>query len=441
MFLVSHRPAADPPFDEKFVSLKRSAMGRLIKLLSVSMPRAGHHATEMVLKRLFHDQFVYCEYYTAPNCCKKIPCTKGAEYEAAGALVFMQKTHDHDLTDPVPTSLEGILVQVREPVARALSNYELDLETVGPPHSPAYQQFWLGHEAAYSDAFFTKWCSLKDGRALVARYEELVLDPVAYFESIFSSFSLPKAYFDSATIMHTQGRSSAGKFKFKPRDPLQSKYYDAAHFRQFAALAAPSAAIVGYEDCDSNLPVPTGSAINLSFVAFAAFQSGNYLRALDAFTAYLALPDAHYCGLFWRAAVLRRLGRDAEAESDLRKALEIDDSFEGAYMALAEMECSRNALLPAQETLKLCLARSKNPVRTFHQIERRFSRRPELIPEHPMLTTEEVIAAFRYILGRAPESESVISAHQKAGSIAALRAVLVGSEEFASVYARLTRKK
>ncbi len=104
-------------------------MKPLVKLLSASMPRAGHHAIEMVMKGLFHERFAYCEFYTITGCCKMIPCAKTGEHAAAGALVFMQKTH-------------------------------------GPRHSPAYLQFSLGMEAAYSNGFFRKWCALKNDRVL-----------------------------------------------------------------------------------------------------------------------------------------------------------------------------------------------------------------------------------------------------------------------------------
>ncbi len=91
-------------------------------LLSVSLPRSGHHVIEKVMAGLFQDRFVYCEFYGPPNCCHKIPCSKIRDHEAAGKLVVIQKTHDHQLCDPIPTSLDGILVQVREPIARGVAN-------------------------------------------------------------------------------------------------------------------------------------------------------------------------------------------------------------------------------------------------------------------------------------------------------------------------------
>jgi SAM-dependent methyltransferase len=53
-----------------------------------------------------------------------------------------------------------------------------------------------------------------------------------------------------------------------------------------------------------------------------------------------------------------------------------------------------------------------------------------------MLTDRTVIDAFRLILGREPESESVIAFHRGMPSEAALRRALLGSAEFARLYAR-----
>lgn len=420
-------------------------MKPLVKLLSVSMPRAGHHAVEMVMKGLLHDKFAYCEFYTIPGCCKMIPCARTAEHAAAGALVFMQKTHDHNLTDPIPTSVDGILVQIREPVARALSNYELDVRKLGPRHSPAYLQFSLGMEAAYSNAFFKKWCLLKNDRVFVVRYEDLVRDPPAYFQSIFSKFSLPESYFDEGAINRMQGKSSGGNFKFKLRDPLRSKYYDEGYFRQYAALVGPPAALGGYEELAIEPSSPESASINLSYAAFGALYSGNYLRALDAFTAYLALSDAHFCGLFNRALIYRRLGKNADAERDLQRLLEIDDSFEAAYFALAEYQDGENGRR-SQETLRRCLARSPDAAKAHERMKLRFAHRPQLVPDYtpqasPILAKEDVITAFRFILGREPASESVVREHQAAGSIAALRAILFRSTEFASIYEKIKGPK
>lgn len=422
------------------------------RIFSVSMPRAGHHVAEMILRGLFGDRFAYCEFYTIADCCKQIPCARMKQHEADGALVFMQKSHDHKLTDPVPAGVDGLFVQVREPVARALSNYELDLRTVGPPHSDAYQKFWLGMEAAYSDGFFRKWCALDDPRVLIVHYEDLLAHPAAYFKKVFAAFALAPEYFDANAINRMQGVSSAGDFQFKLRDPNKSKYYDRGNYRDYATLVADAASLAGYE-VERGPPLAPDSAIHQSFTAYQALQANDLEGALRAFRLYAARPDAHYCGYQQCALLHVRLGQVAEAEDALRKLLEIDPTYVGAYIDIAAIEASRSETTRARETLSACLTHTLDAAKTYERIKLRFEHRPDIIPEFapppaapapppepkkPPLDREDVLAGFRFILGREPEAEAVIAAHQNIETIDALRIVLLRSEEFRAKYEAIT---
>ncbi len=119
------------------------------------------------------------------------------------------------------------------------------------------------------------------------RYEDLVRDPAAYFKSIFSSFSLPESYFDEAAVNRMQGKSSGGNFKFKLRDPLRSKYYEEGYFRQYAALAGPSATLAGYEDhggrihCHERARPCALLAASVVFAALIHFGIAHLLWRLD----------------------------------------------------------------------------------------------------------------------------------------------------------------
>ncbi len=61
----------------------------MLRLFSVSMPRAGHHVAEMVLGRLLGAKFAYCEFYTVRTCCKQVPCSRMAATAASGAVAFL----------------------------------------------------------------------------------------------------------------------------------------------------------------------------------------------------------------------------------------------------------------------------------------------------------------------------------------------------------------
>ena len=258
------------------------------------MPRAGHHATEMVLRYLLRDAFAYCEHYTVADCCKEFPCARAAAHAAGGARIFMQKSHDHLLADSFAPGFDGALIQVREPVTRALSNYELNLQTVGPPHSLAYQKFWLGMEAAYTDGFFRKWRDDPVRNFLMLRYEDLVSDPAEYFHRMFKTFGIPNVYFGEASIKRQIATSSAGAFKFEVREPTKSRYYSADAFAAYASIVAPAAALAGYPEIPGAGQRRADPDMQLAYKAFSSRNRGDLREALADFDRYLAQPDAQY---------------------------------------------------------------------------------------------------------------------------------------------------
>ncbi len=415
----------------------------MLRLLSVSLPRAGHHVAEMVLGRLFGPRFAYCEFYTIRTCCKSIPCTRIPAHAGAGAVLFMQKSHDHDLTDPADPEFDGLLIQVREPVARALSNYELDLRTVGPPHSIEYMRFWLGLEAAYTVGFIEKWCAAPDPRAFILKYEDLLADPVTYYQRLFERFGLPMASFDAGTVAAAQSLSSADQKPFRERELRASPQFDAESLADFQRIVARSATILGYAP-HGELPRAAGRsrAVALAFEAKQRLFQGRREEALAALDAYLALPDAHAFGRRLRAGVLLAQGDLAGAEADLKAVIAAEPGHARAYVDLADLQRKRGDLQAARLTLDRCLEQARDAGRASEAILAHFSD-PALVAgaralaPKPPVTREDVLAAFRFILGREPEDEQVIEAHQRVGSAAELRAILLRSPEFADKYRRL----
>lgn len=414
------------------------------RLFSVSMPRAGHHVAEMVLGRLLGSRFAYCEFYTIRNCCRRIPCSRMDAAAASGALAFMQKSHDHDLADPVDGGFDGLLVQVREPVARALSNYELDLATVGPPHSTAYMRFWLGLEAAYTTGFVDKWCATPDPRALILRYEVLLADPVAYYRSIFDRFRLPLELFDEGQVAAAQSVSSGDKKPFRERDIRTSAHYDADNLSDFQRLVARRAAGLGYQPHEQLTRGGGRSrAVAAAFEARQHLLRGDADGAMEALDVYLALPDAHVFGRRMRAGLLTARGDIPAAQAELRAVIAGEPTHPRAYLDLAELHRRREEGHAAKATLDLCLENARDPARAGALILDAFAD-PALtataraLAPRPEVTREEVIAAFRFILGREPEGETVIEAHQRVGSAPELREILLRSPEFAEKYKRLT---
>lgn len=418
----------------------------MLSLFSVSMPRAGHHVTEMVLRRLFGTRFEYCEFYTPGDCCRRIPCARLAERAATGAVLFVQKSHDHELRDPIDAGLDGTLVQVRDPIARALSNYELDLQSVGPAHSLAYQQWWLGLEAAYTRQFVGKWCATPDPRRLLLPYELLIADSVEYYRRIFDRFALPVADFDPARILAARAVSSAAgaasrteRAPFRERDIRRSRYFALHSLGDFQRLVFPAAAALGYTPDPQLARAGGGHALALACAAREALLGGNPDAALAAVDDYLDLPDAHVFARRMRANLLRARGDTAEAMVELRAVIAGEPAHPRAYIELAELQRHRGAPEQARATVEQAIARARDPARAAAWVLAAIGDPAVAAPAAGLappgaLTRADVIAAFRFILGREPESESVIEAHQRVGSAARLRAILLRSAEFADGY-------
>ncbi len=405
----------------------------------------------MVLRGLLETNFAYCEFYSIPECCKRIPCSRTAEFAAAGANVFMQKSHDHELRDPLPNAVGGILVQVREPIARALSNYELDLVHVGPPHNLMYQRFWLGLEAAYTAGFFRKWCASGDPRVLVLTYETLLSDSVRYFDEIFKTFDIPRRFFDPGKILSLQGISSGDRHVFKKRKLEASPYFDKNNFAIYGHLVAEAAALSGYSLASTQTPTADPGEIELMFQAHAAALNSDLVGSLAWVDRYLELCKDSPYGFHYRARLRRTLGMHEIALEDTRRALELEPSFVSACVVLATAEFAANRPDVALAAIQRCVDSAPDPAKTMGRIQGRLNVSPEIaarinativvpaqaaaVPEKPSgLPRDVVLMAFQLILGRDPENEVVIAAHQKAPTIPALRRALMGSAEFKEKY-------
>lgn len=151
----------------------------MLHLLSVSMPRSGHHFLHRILDAAYGEGFGYCDFYGAwknnsyAECCKSIPCTK-----AAGFTIFMQKNHDFKLRHPYSPESK-YLVQIRHPVPRLISDFCLfvrkrpDQETCS-----GFEAFAEDKKAYYVD-FWQKWVAEPRENIAILQYEKLYDDPAS----------------------------------------------------------------------------------------------------------------------------------------------------------------------------------------------------------------------------------------------------------------------
>ncbi len=168
----------DPhPLSDLHLPASRRAAGRPLgaQLLSVSLPRSGHHYLASLLERLFGDEFRYCEYYTEDDCCRSVPCQL-----AGGCRVFLQKNHDFDLLLPVDLPGVTYVVQFRNPLFAVLSDREYLARMDGEALAGDRDEYlvWLARRVAYYEGFFAKWLRPREGAHRVAvDYDDLADRP------------------------------------------------------------------------------------------------------------------------------------------------------------------------------------------------------------------------------------------------------------------------
>jgi hypothetical protein len=151
-------------------------------VLGVSMPRSGHHFVEQILFNTLKSEFSYCEFYGA-GCCKKIPCISEAHLTTKTTGLFLQKSHDFNLDDPLTVPSTFRMVQYRSPVPRALSDFELRVKRGLPDNIPTFRNY-LVNEAWYFHRFYKKWIEGRRPDFLILTYEELTSDPFKAIQSL-----------------------------------------------------------------------------------------------------------------------------------------------------------------------------------------------------------------------------------------------------------------
>lgn len=416
------------------------------RVLCVSMPRSGHHVLEGMLQQSLGTQFSYCEFYTEQNCCKRIPCVGRALNTTQDCLLFLQKSHDHNLRDPSGSQLGDTIVQiqVREPVARALSNYELDLNSNNIVHSYAYMSYWLGSEAAYTCGFIDKWCSYTENRPKIFYYEDMINNPSGYFRAILSDQGLPVDILSQKFLSRQLKINSDGKSLFKKRDITSSKYYDDKLLSDFHYLVAEKSRKLGYHRPDGVGRGNVNEEMMLIFHAKTFIFSEKYEEALSLLKRYAVLSNAHVASKVLEADVLIRMGKLADAEIILDSALKKDSQFTAAYISLAHLALLRGRPEEAILMLETCLSNAVEPAKSYKNIRAVLGNNSALSnfferrAAPTTITQQDVVLAFRFILGREPEDQASILAHLNADSLAALRRSLLLSAEFQDAYGRLT---
>jgi tetratricopeptide (TPR) repeat protein len=253
---------------------------------------------------------------------------------------------------------------------------------------------------------------------------------------------MPQEFFKPDIILEATQYSSDERTSADPRKPFQqreiarSKYYDANSVDEFCRLIAPVTGTLGYAMPEGSPGSARCPQIRRVFEIKKHSAAQEYGIALKILDEYLSKPDADILGLRWRGILLASLGRDAEAEAAFEKAMEAIPSDPLTCANLAKLVERRGDLARAKLIVESCLSAAGDQAGAVDQMRKilRNAWIAELLEKYrrqPAVSREDVINAFKFILGREPENEQVISAHQRAKSLAALRATLLRSDEFA----------
>jgi hypothetical protein len=98
-----------------------------------SLPRSGIHYLKSSMSRVFKESFSFCEWYTEPGCCKKMPCALTgfalSAQETGNLKIRLTKSHDLELSDPIFATSEHLrrLVLIRDPLFILTSWFTLEM--------------------------------------------------------------------------------------------------------------------------------------------------------------------------------------------------------------------------------------------------------------------------------------------------------------------------
>jgi len=258
-------------------------------LIGASIPRSGHHFLAEMMTRYFGPELFYCEYYTLPNCCKSVPCTRRGRHR-----FIYQKSHDRDFQ--LPDNIEDALylIQYRHPVPEALSDRELELQdTLGRPNlnfrsTRAGYISWLARKALYYRKFHDKWMARRMPNAIYLDYPDLVARSQELMTDIVSraGMELDEARL-AGCIDRVRGPRAGEGVTHKPRVISESPYFDAELLGAFEAWVLARCPSYGftreltgsYEESevyglillrDQNEPLPNGETKRFKLAAALA---------------------------------------------------------------------------------------------------------------------------------------------------------------------------
>ncbi|MCU0790063.1 MAG: glycosyltransferase [Nitratireductor sp.] len=201
---------------------------KLRYLTGVSWPRSGHHLLTDLLSAYFGDRFAYCEFYSAENCCRSVPCRAGN--------INLSKNHDYNGSVPV-LSNSNYLVQYRRFAPALVSNYELHVRNTNKDDPEAFRSFAEAQKKRYLH-FMARWAETTAPGAtfLSISYEQLTSAPEQILRLAIGQFD-PGADIDEAKLASVIARADRRTIETRreviSREVGVAQWRDVSKFRHF----------------------------------------------------------------------------------------------------------------------------------------------------------------------------------------------------------------
>lgn len=397
---------------------------------------AGEQLTEAVIRAVLGDALRVCEYRLDPGCCNANPCRRWSEFDRAGYQLFLLKSAGGDSHLSFKTG-EPTLVQVREPVLRALANYGRELGHSGRRHSVELLQSWLSAEAVAAVDFHRTWMAQAPRRD-VLRFEDLLRTPRESVDAILSAAGVPT---DDASLAraaqeseHWSDRATDVSIRTLEADPN----FVRPLFAEFMNLLADEADYLGYPAWTDRRPA--SGPVTTLYRARRAQLEGDFEAVLSILTPFVAVNSAEPEIRAMLGEALLETGREVEGRRALEIVFKTRPDFFDAHAILARHAYRMGLTTEGRGILREASSRrgGQDRVRAFLE---KTAADSDLLAEfpghaHPPLGRDAVVAGFTWILGREPENEAVVEAHRKLHDDDDLRLSLLRSQEFREFHER-----
>jgi hypothetical protein len=408
----------------------------LESILLVSRSDAKRRFLWEIARAALGDEVRVCDCEAASECCRSRPCGRADEFERAGYR--LQIRAGGDLTSPRLLPDGSIVVLVAEPTVAAFAHYEDELRASGRQHSVELLQYCLATDALSRVEFWRKWAGGDSPEVLVLRIEDVLSSTRGALKRILAAtgVEIGDDELDAAERAATE-HSPVPDVKSLEANP----HFSRSCFVEYMNLLAQEANYLGYPDWQDR-KVPAGP-ITTIYRARRALDAKDYEQAIALLAPFVGTTavETEVRAMLGRA--LLNVGREIEGRRALEVLLRIEPDFLNGYTLLAEHAYEVGLNIEARGYLREAATRPNGSAHV-REFLRRLNVDPDLagefLPETqdtPLsIDRQSVIAGFRWILGRLPESEGVIDDHRRLPDEDALRAALLHSQEFNEFFER-----